>query len=1119
MDRIDRNESAGLALREEEEVPLTDMGKGWLSDTEKINLALDRADWFVRKKYLSVLDQAHVVPMDARLSRIVPGSNMRLAKIDSLLFEETDRIAEMVQNIYGAIDGYGESAVLVLEGKQDRVNLYLGVCSQKEKDVNSVYRTFRSTLGSVLPGSECRNIPGSGMEKVIKEILPEDEELHISAVSGVLNPGDTAKNMPGKLDVLIDGMKRKPFTMILLAKAMERNELALIRQGYEQMYTEISPFQKQDLSLNQSTNESFGITFSDSVSNSMSISSGVSRGYSVTEGSSHGTQTGPDNSENQKRQAVMGITGALISTAATAVSVGTSVATGGLGTVGGEIAGKMLQSLFYSNSVGNLIGNVDKTIRKPQQSQMSTNESHHEDHSRNYTKQENKTNTESSSHTDGVTQSAAQAQGKSIQMTYINKSVSNLLGLLDDQIKNLTVLEGKGAFQFAAYFVAGDRAGAVSAANMYRSITTPEDHYSMKSPIYHWEREKAKAVSQYLMRGFHPVFAFAPEAGLPEVTVAQPVGLRDLPNYLSLPGRSVPGLVITRHASFARDVIYQNGSSGSIEEDRRIEMGCIYHLGKEDRRTSVSLNMDDLTKHLFVTGCTGVGKSNFCYQLLDKLAEKGIRILVIEPAKGEYAKVFGGREDFHVYGTNIKKAPLLKINPFAFPEGIHVLEHIERLLDIFNAAWPMYSAMPAILKDSIERIYVKRGFDMVLGDKPEDADFPCFSDLLEEIPLVLKTSEYSGEVKGNYIGALVTRVKSLTNGIYSFVFGQEEIGDSILFDENVIADISRIGSEETRALLMGVLVMRLSEYRMSQGRMNSSLLHVTLLEEAHHLLKRQTMSSSENGNMRAASVEMITNAIAEMRTSGEGFIIADQSPSVMDLSVIRNTQTKAVFMLPDREDQKIAGSALALDEPRQQELAKLVPGVAVMHQNGWSEAVLCKIDYFEESKMKPFVYEAPVYIPSDSRYTGQCVSALLKTRLQKGKKTGLDENLICQFLRQDRQLCSGRRKEIYEILNNFRENNAYKTDLHTLSCLLEKLLDLREVFSLNAGTRNIMAWERGVRKGILKRADLTEDEADLVISVVIRAMLPETPKARSLYVRHLMYCDRANRKKEMEYTG
>ena len=50
--------------------------------------------------------------------------------------------------------------------------------------------------------------------------------------------------------------------------------------------------------------------------------------------------------------------------------------------------------------------------------------------------------------------------------------------------------------------------------------------------------------------------------------------------------------------------------------------------------------------------------------------------------------------------------------------------------------------------------------------------------------------------------------------------------------------------------------------------------------------------SQEGANLQGKSVEMITNSIAEMRTYGEGFIIADQSPELLDEAVIRNTNTK-----------------------------------------------------------------------------------------------------------------------------------------------------------------------------------------------------------------------------------
>ena len=47
-------------------------------------------------------------------------------------------------------------------------------------------------------------------------------------------------------------------------------------------------------------------------------------------------------------------------------------------------------------------------------------------------------------------------------------------------------------------------------------------------------------------------------------------------------------------------------------------------------------------------------------------------------------------------------SPLLRINPFSFPKNIHVLEHLDRLVEIFNVCWPLYAAMPAVLKSAIE---------------------------------------------------------------------------------------------------------------------------------------------------------------------------------------------------------------------------------------------------------------------------------------------------------------------------------------------------------------------------------------------------------------------------------
>ena len=144
---------------------------------------------------------------------------------------------------------------------------------------------------------------------------------------------------------------------------------------------------------------------------------------------------------------------------------------------------------------------------------------------------------------------------------------------------------------------------------------------------------------------------------------------------------------------------------------------------------------------------------------------------------------------------------------------------------------------------------------------------------------------------------------------------------------------------------MGLLVMKLNEYRMSSGKINSSLSHITVLEEAHNLLKRtSTEQSTESANLLGKSVELLANSIAEMRTYGEGFVIADQSPGLLDMSVIRNTNTKIVLRLPDRSDRELVGYAAGLNDEQIDELSKLRRGVAAVYQNDWVEPVLVQVN-------------------------------------------------------------------------------------------------------------------------------------------------------------------------------
>ena len=312
-----------------------------------------------------------------------------------------------------------------------------------------------------------------------------------------------------------------------------------------------------------------------------------------------------------------------------------------------------------------------------------------------------------------------------------------------------------------------------------------------------------------------------------------------------------------------------------------------------------------------------------------------------------------------VYGTNplLDDIELLRINPFRFPKSVHVLEHMDRIVEIFNVCWPMYAAMPAILKDSVERAYIASGWDLETSENMYSPDlFPSFSDVTKQVKLVLKESDYSDDNKGDYTGSLVTRLKSLTNGINGLILTNDDLTDEELFDRNVIVDLSRVGSSETKSLLMGLLVLKLQEHRMDQRAiehdLNSDLKHITVLEEAHNLLRRTSSEqSSESSNLLGKSVEMLSNSIAEMRTYGEGFIIADQSPGLLDMSVIRNTNTKIIMRLPDYSDRLLVGKSAGLSDNQINELWRFERGVAAITQSDWLEPILCMIDKYEPEKI------------------------------------------------------------------------------------------------------------------------------------------------------------------------
>lgn len=965
---------------------------------EELANQLTLADHLVYKKYLPELQSYSLVEPSEEMKKTLDVKTcIKLFQMKELTLKKGEDMLQKLSTVYHSSMALGCSLAVMVDVPADGApaDIYLGV--RQNPGRQSIDNRDLAISGDALEKGMKSNFPGSEVQELHQEeidALLEDNngsfglaQSAIASVSCVAALRDKSKTEDKAfiqgIERFIDAMDGDAYTALFLAEPVTEETQAGIRNGYEELYSALSPFRKTTWSYTE--NESHAVmetfcsgtsdTVTDGTSSGFSDEQGRNTGFNFNAGMNQGTTNtiGQSHAVTRLRlpskRTMVGVAAgasilALGAVAASAVfppagaaivsaasTVGAAVKAGPLfGAVVPMVAGHETNGTAWSTarSIGKSLG-------------FGMSRGYNTAHTDSSTVERSNAHSTNEQHSNGTTDTHGTVRTQQIEVC--NKAVEELLTRIDEQIKRTKESEDYGCYSCAAYFLSSRPSKALLAANTYRSLMIGEGSSVESGAVNLWQdRASVTAMREYLKRFTHPVFArqlWENEADSLFYTAGTLVSGRELPMHLGLPTRSVHGLPIIEHAEFGRNV-----PDEAMPDEDKMNLGKIYHMGKEEA-AGLLLNRQAMASHTFITGSTGTGKSNAVYHLLDEITKNGqTTFLVVEPAKGEYKNVFGNCTDVQVFGTNPRETPLLRMNPFAFPENIHILEHIDRLVEIFNACWPMYAAMPAVLKDAIERSYQKVGWDL-RNSESEKGVFPTFFDLLDILPGVIEESHYSKDTQSDYVGALCTRVKSLTNGIYGSVLCAEDaLTDEALFDRNVIVDLSRVGSMETKSLLMGILVMKLQEYRMCSSGMNSRLRHVTVLEEAHNLLRKTSAEQSQEGaNLQGKSVEMLANAIAEMRTYGEGFIIADQAPGLLDVSVIRNTNTKIILRLPDEEDRKLVGKSAALKEAQIDELSKLPLGVAAVYQNEWPEAVLCKIEAYPMPENA--VYHKPSKMPHE----------------------------------------------------------------------------------------------------------------------------------------------------------
>lgn len=534
----------------------------------------------------------------------------------------------------------------------------------------------------------------------------------------------------------------------------------------------------------------------------------------------------------------------------------------------------------------------------------------------------------------------------------VNRRAAYTVELLETEINRINEARGIGQWQVGTYFAASTEKDARRLSALLKGLLSGQ--YSAPDLIrIHFCQLGGQSADHV----FH-TYLTSKELGM----LVQPLRTE------------TPGYSIYDPAKFDLNI-----------EDRPntdLKIGSLLWDGTKTSR-SYRIGLMDMAKHATVFGVTGSGKTTTILNLLNQCWQGSDRVpfLVIEPAKTEYRAFLGNTRSGKTPGGLIPNLRLytlggdtiapFRLNPFEFELGdvgigLPVLSHIDFLKAVFNAAFILYAPMPYILETALHEIYEDKGWNLATGanvrlpekDWPNRHEYPIFptlTDLYEKVGSVTRRFGYEPRVEQNVIAGLQGRIGSLRLGAKGLMLDTPRgISMHELLSLPTVMELERIGNDDEKTFLIGLLLARLYDYRRQQaaeGKLPGNLQHILVIEEAHRLLKNvSTQVDTESANLRSQAVETFANMLAEVRHYGQGVLVSEQIPSKLTPDVIKNTNLKIVHRLVAEDDRALLGATMNMSDAQIRHISTLAPGETVVFSEGDDHPFLVLVDNLRDQR-------------------------------------------------------------------------------------------------------------------------------------------------------------------------
>lgn len=875
-------------------------------------------------------------------------------RVDRITYEEKAPRKEALENVLSAMRIKGVNFLYLIKGDKTGVSFYYGIACdliQKIPLENSVKELGELILKPSLEGNfRGSKITALNSSETIQIINQINQMEYHGNIDGVPGINEDEENYQG-VDRLVDVMLGNEFAFLVVAKALPYPAIRHIEQNIYSLYDKLMPLSKKNIQKgeNEGTTTVDTLTEGTTITDTTGGQSATTKNHGKSQQESRASQKKVD--ENESRTTTVGTTD----------NEGT-----------------------YSENTG-------------------TNYSHGEAFVKNRNIGKNETN--------GISSSTS--------YEFSNKEVQEWLKYIDEVIlKRIDYGKGKGMFVSTISLFTVSNNSMIKLENTVTSLFSGKsgNKVPLRSNLLQKNGQKQRVLQNFQIPIGHFIYQISENEVFTRTALSQYVtqdkgylgnwfSVNELSIIAGLPQKEIVGLSLREEIEFGLNYKDDLPNKEKINLGRLVQSGNVLDV-------PISLDRRELTKHTFITGVTGSGKTTTCQRLL---IQSNLPFLVIEPAKTEYRILTKNYDDILIFTLGRDQVAPFRLNPFEFYPHESITSHVDMLKASIESAFDMEAAIPQIIERSIYECYQDCGWDILNNtnryyDNPF-ADgifsFPTLSELIDKTTKVVEEQGFDDRLKNDYIGSIKARLQGLLVGSKGQMLNtKRSIDFKELITRKVILELEDIRNGSEKALIMGFVISNLMEAIRAKYNETPNFEHITLIEEAHRLLSKYEPGDSLS---KKNGVEIFADMLAEVRKYGEALIIVDQIPGKLTPEVLKNTNTKIVHKIFAFDDKEAIGNTMALTDEQKGFLSFLDKGRAVVFSQGWDKSVQVQVTQQTDTKGNEIIGETKIHEIAVDYYCDNY-------------KKGIYQGLMYYENRPDRkdfETFISNRKMLYDLCNEY----------------------------------------------------------------------------------------------------